>query len=756
MDTVTQNPGLEWRSREPRHQFLPAESPLPMATQQLRFFQREAKSGFSGPGAGRRAYIFTGTAAITAGGCYEMYEVVNVGGVTSLEWMVLFLFVLLFAWIAFSFMSSLTGFLVLLFRARNPLGIDPSAPLPAVASRNAMLLPTYNEDPDRIMARLRAMYESVVEAGRGSCFDWFVLSDTTDPSVWIAEERYFLQLRRDLGIWNVYYRHRAQNTARKSGNIEDWIKRFGAGYDHMIILDADSLMTADTIVRLAHAMESHPKIALIQTLPIVVNARTLFARLQQFSGRLYGPLIAAGIAWWHGGEGNYWGHNAIIRVLAFAQDAALPELRGRKPFGGHILSHDFVEAALMRRAGWEIRMVPALGGSFEECPPSLLDFAARDRRWCQGNLQHLAVLPARGLHWVSRLHLLTGIGSYLTAPMWLIFLILGILISLQAQFVRPEYFPKGFSLFPKWPAQDPILAAWVFAGTMGLLILPKLLAWILLLARPHDRRQFGGALRALAGVLVETLLSGLIAPVMMIFQSRAVGEIMLGRDSGWQVQRRDDGKLPLAELVAKYALPTWFGMAMAVVAYAVSLPLLFWMAPVIAGLLLSIPIAMLSSRRSDPKSVLWRTPEETSPPDVLARANELVKSSRAAGSPLRQLVDDSDLFESHLANLPDEKRRRRGEVDPHLAIARAKIEDGESLEEAQSYLTPRELFAVLNSPTLLLALQANQCFARSLAPLRSRTRCSKTLGRLSVLIRAGRSMSSWRLERFENAKSMAG
>ena len=193
---------------------------------------------------------------------------------------------------------------------------------------------------------------------------------------------------------------------------------------------------------------------------------------------------------------------------------------------------------------------------------------------------------------------------------------------------------------------------------------------------------------------------------MMIFQSRAVGEIMLGRDSGWQVQRRDDGKLPLAELVAKYALPTWFGMAMAVVAYAVSLPLLFWMAPVIAGLLLSIPIAMLSSRRSDPNSVLWRTPEETSPPGVLARANELVKSSRAAGSPLRQLVDDSDLFESHLANFPDEKRRRRGEVDPHLAIARVKIEDGESLEEAQSYLTPRELFAVLNSPTLLLTLQA--------------------------------------------------
>jgi len=703
MDTLTQNRGLEC---PPPELFLPPESPLPMAKQQLRSFQREGKAAVSRSGF-RRACIFIGMAAITAVGCYEMYEVVSVGGVTSLEWMVLVLFALLFAWIALSFMSSLAGFAVLLFRAKNPLGIDPSVPLPTVGSRNAMLLPTYNEDPDRIMARLLAMYESVAEAERGASFDWFVLSDTTDPSIWIAEEKCFLQLRRDLGVANLYYRHRPQNTARKSGNIEDWIKRFGGAYDHMIILDADSLMTADTIARLAYAMEGHPKVALIQTLPVVVNAKTLFARLQQFSGRLYGPLIAAGIAWWHGAEGNYWGHNAIIRVSAFAQDAALPELRGRKPFGGHIMSHDFVEAALLRRAGWEIRMVPALGGSFEECPPSLLDFAARDRRWCQGNLQHLAVLPARGLHWVSRLHLLTGIGSYLTAPMWLIFLILGILISLQARFVRPEYFPKGFSLFPKWPAQDPILAAWVFVGTMGLLILPKLLAWILLLAGRENRRQFGGAVRAFLGFLVETLLSGLIAPVMMIFQSRAVGEILLGRDSGWQVQRRDDGGLPPAELVAKYAQPTLFGVVMAVVAYAVSLPLLFWMAPVITGLLLSIPIAMLSSRRFDPNGRLWRTPEETNPPRVLVRANELAKmSSRAAISPLRQLVEDPNLLESHLTNLPDERRRSRGQVDPHLAIARAKIEDGENFEEAQSYLTPREVFAVLNSPTLLLALQA--------------------------------------------------
>src|ERR1700710_3028827 len=583
MDTLTRGPEVSLPNRQ--DEFLPVESPMAMSAQALRDFPRRHRieDARRTPGSLRRAYILIGTAALTLAGCYEMYDVLKVGGVTILESMVLVLFVLLFAWIAFSFMSNLAGFFVLLFRMRDPLGIDPEAALPSIDSANAMLLPTYNEDPYRIMARLRAIWESVEETGCGRQFDWFILSDTTDPSIWIAEEKCFLQLRSDLGA-RIFYRHRPQNTARKSGNIEDWVKRFGAGYDHMIILDADSLMTGDTIVRLVAAMERHPGVALIQTLPIVVNAKTMFARLQQFAGRLYGPLIAAGIAWWHGSEGNYWGHNAVIRLRAFAESAGLPELRGRKPFGGHILSHDFIEAARMRRGGWAIRMVPALGGSFEECPPSLLDFAARDRRWCQGNLQHLAILPARGLHWVSRLHLLTGIGSYLTAPLWLFFLVLGILISLQAQFVRPGYFPKGFSLFPTWPEQDPVLAAWVFLGTMGLLIVPKLLAWLLMLTQPEARKRFGGGIATLTGILIETLLSGLIAPVMMIFQSTAVGEILLGRDAGWQVQRRHDGGWALSEILPRHALPTVFGIVMAATAYAVSLPLLLWMAPVIVGL----------------------------------------------------------------------------------------------------------------------------------------------------------------------------
>ena len=698
MDTLTNVHPAIASDTTPPDAFLPAESPLEMLIQPLREKAGPYHAARFASIWLRRTVILAGTVILTLSGCYEMYDVLKVGGITVLESIVLALFVLLFAWVAFSFTSSVAGFFVLLLRARDALEIDPGEALPAIRGRTAMLLPTYNEDPTRVLARLRAIYESVADTGWASHFDWFMLSDTTDPAIWITEERCFLRVRADLGVTNLFYRHRSQNTARKSGNIQDWVKRFGSNYDYMLILDADSLMTGDTIVRLVAAMDTHPRIALVQTLPIIVNAKTLFARTQQFAGRLYGPLIAAGIAWWHGSEGNYWGHNAIIRVRAFAKDAGLPELRGPKPFGGHILSHDFVEAALMRRGGWAIHMTPLLGGSYEECPPTLLDFAARDRRWCQGNLQHLAVLPARGLHWVSRLHLLTGIGSYLTAPLWLAFLVFGILISLQAQFVRPEYFPKGFSLFPQWPAQDPILATWVFVGTMAMLVIPKLLAFIVLLTQPEVREQFGGGFRVFCGIVIETLLSGITAPVMMIFQSSAVAEILSGQDAGWKVQRRDDGEITRRDIFRQYTAPTIFGIAMASSAYVVSLPLLLWMLPVILGLLLAIPIAVWSSSAGAKKPRLFITPEQTTPPAVLVRANELaVASQMNVDCPLNVLLLDSALLDAHMRNLAGHQTRKRGEVDVNLAVARAKIEDARSFDEAVEFLNTRETFAILNS-----------------------------------------------------------
>ena len=648
----------------------------------------------------RRMTIFLGAGLLTAAGGYEMYEVVQVGGVTVLEAILLAFFAPLLAWVAFSFMSAVAGFFVLVSRKKVGPTIDRGIPSSETAGRTAMLLPTYNEDPHELMARLRAMHESVAAIGHHASFDWFLLSDTTDPDVWVEEESAFLSLRRDCGD-NVFYRHRSDNTARKSGNIADWVRRFGAAYEFMIVLDADSLMTGETIAGLVRAMEADPSAALIQTQPAIVNARSLFSRLQQFAGRVYGPMIAAGGAWWHGTESNYWGHNAIIRVRAFAEAAGLPELRGRKPFGGHILSHDFVEAALMRRAGWAIYFASETGGSFEEVPPSMLDFAARDRRWCQGNLQHLAVLPARHLHWVSRIHLLTGIGSYITAPMWLAFLILGLLISLQASFIRPEYFPKGFSLFPTWPQQDPILAAWVFAATMALLILPKLLAYLALIMRSEERKAFGGSFRVFGGILVETFLAALIAPSMMIFQSTAVIEILLGRDAGWKVQRRGSGAVAPAELYRKLAAPTLCGLFMGLSAFAVSFPLFLWMSPVITGLLLAIPLGFLTSRRIA-STGLFATPEDLQPPLVVLRANEIASRPRPESEgALQRLRQKPELLASHLNALPQNPAHKFERIDVHLATARVKIERCETFEDAIKWLDKSEVRALLNDRSIL-------------------------------------------------------
>jgi len=680
--------------------FLPPDAPLEMAPGRLSLAARALRAPVGGALWARRALIFLGTGVLTAGGALEMYNVVDVGGVTALEWALLALFVALFAWVAFSFMSALAGFVVTLSGARAGIDIATDGPPPALVSRTAMLLPTYNEDPHAVTARLQAMWEAVEATGQGAQFDWFLLSDTTDPDIWIEEEAAFRALRRACD-GRLYYRRRAENFARKAGNIAQWVQRFGAGYDHMIILDADSLMAGDTLVRLAHAMETRPEAGLIQTAPVVVNARSLFGRLQQFAGRLYGPMVISGNAWWQGPDGNYWGHNAIIRLAAFAQEAALPELRGRKPFGGHILSHDFIEAAFLRRAGYAVYAAPSLGGSYEEGPPSLIDFAARDRRWCQGNLQHLAVLPAHGLRWESRLHLLTGIGAYLTAPMWFAFLILGLLISLQAAFVRPEYFAKGFNLFPAWPQQDPVLAAWVFAGTMGLLLAPKLMAYGTLLARPAELRAFGGGLRPLAGVLMESVLAALIAPSMMVFQSRAVSEILFGRDAGWQVQRRDDGAVSRGEVARKLVGPTLIGVATALAAYSISVPLLLWMSPVVLGLLLSIPVGLLTSVRLSRAGVL-ATPEDRAPPPVALRAAALATAPRDASQPaLRRLRMDYELRELHLAQLAPLMLRPGGKVDAAMATARVKIAGCATLDDALAWLNVRETAALMSDPETL-------------------------------------------------------
>ena len=688
---------------------LPPEAPLAMPVQRLRGVQPAvARRPRSLPGIVlRRAAVIIPAVALTAFAAREMWRVLTVGGVTVPIGALLILFVALFAWIALSFTSAIAGFVSCLARGGLRLGIARSGPLPPLQARTALLMPTYNEPPSRVIAGVEAVAIALAGAGYSDRFDFFLLSDTTDPDIWVAEEAAFLALHERAGAdARIYYRRRPLNTERKAGNIADWVRRWGGAYPRFLILDADSVMTADAVVRMAAAMEAHDDVGLIQTLPTVVNGRSLFARMQQFAGRVYGPVIAHGIAWWHGTEGNYWGHNAMIRTAAFAAEAGLPILRGPKPFGGPILSHDFVEAALMRRGGWAIHMVPGLAGSFEESPPSLPDLAIRDRRWCQGNLQHSAVITGRGLHWMSRMHLFTGIGSYVTAPMWLLFILLGLLVSLQARFISPDYFPNGKALFPTWPVIDAERAKWVFIGTMAILLAPKLMSFVVLLFDKALRNGAGGTMRALLSMVLETVIAGLLAPVTMLTQSLDVVRILLGRDSGWAAQRRDDGSIPFGQLVRLYGWHTLFGLALAVSSFLVSPYLLAWMSPVVVGQALAIPLAMLTSSAAVGQALaragLLRIPEEVTPPAVVAGATAIAQrlGTVQPGDALLALRSEPALLAAHRAMLPN------AAASPALGTALAKLNDAVTLQDIASKLTRAEKAAVLADPASLDRLYA--------------------------------------------------
>jgi membrane glycosyltransferase len=290
--------------------------------------------------------------------------------------------------------------------------------------KTALVMPIYHEDPERVFAGLRAIYQSLLDTGRVEEFEVFVLSDSRQPDVWLEEEVHWYRMCCDFNAHGrVFYRNRERNIARKSGNLEEFCHRWGGRYRYMIVLDADSLMCGSTLTRMVDLMEAHPPVALIQSPPLPVNHKSLFARILQFGSSLYGDIFTAGASFWQLADSNYWGHNAIIRIKPFVEHCGLPKLPGKEPFGGEILSHDFVEAALLRKAGWEVWLAYDLKGSYEELPPTLIDYAKRDRRWCQGNMQHVRMVFARGFGGLSRLHFLMGIMSYLSSPLWFLFLL---------------------------------------------------------------------------------------------------------------------------------------------------------------------------------------------------------------------------------------------------------------------------------------------------------------------------------------------
>src|SRR3954451_7239436 len=692
-----------------REASLPPEHRLEMPVQSLLHWSKAEERPLAAPERARapwlaRMFVFGGAALLTAYGAHEMYQVVSVSRTTVLQWVLPALFTINFSWIALAFTSGLIGFLTLLVR-RKP------APLPeSLKARTAVLMPVYNEATARTFAALQTIYESVEATGLGTHFDYFILSDSTDSDAWIAEERASLALCDRLGPGaRVFYRHRPKNHHRKAGNVADFVTRWGGAYEHMLVLDADSLMTGYCIARLAAAMEADPDAGIIQTLPLIINRNTLFARVQQFAARVYGPVIAAGLAAWMGRDGNYWGHNAIIRTQAFADHAGLPDLKGKPPLGGHILSHDFVEAALIRRAGWTVYMLPDLGGSFEESPPSLIDLSGRDRRWCQGNLQHMRVVMASGLKWPSRQHFATGIFSYLASPLWLFQLIVGIALVLQTTYIRPEYFSRDLRLFPVWPRFDPERALALFALTMGILLAPKLFGLVLMLISREGRRSCGGAIRLVASSLIEVVLSALLAPILMLIQSGSVFQILLGRDTGWQPQRRDDGSIPMADIVRRHRWHTVLGALAGVSAILIATSLFLWMSPTIVGLLLAIPLSWLSGQLGAGLALkrvgLLLMPEEYRPPAIATRANELQARNATLGfddtDALVALYENPQLREQHEAMLPHVPARRRGEIEPDRAVAEAKLVDAETISDALEWLKPKERMVVLHDRALL-------------------------------------------------------
>ncbi|MGZ5926439.1 MAG: glucans biosynthesis glucosyltransferase MdoH [Rhizomicrobium sp.] len=636
----------------------------------------------------------------TAAAVIKLYQVLLVDGLDLLEFLFLGLLAILFGWITVSFWMAVFGAFARLIGARLLPLAESSTPS---TSRTAILMPIYNEDVARVFSGVQAIFDSVAATGG---FDFFILSDSTDPANWIAEEVAWQNLRASLEPEaRIFYRHRHRNIGRKSGNIQDFCENWGSHYDYMVVLDADSLMSGETLASLVRLMDANPRAALIQAPATLVGRSTLFARIQQFGSSAYGPTYNAGLAWLQGGQGNYWGHNAIIRVRAFQQHGGLPKLPGRPPFGGEIMSHDFVEAAFLQRAGWEVWMAPDLTGSYEEPPPTVYDHLKRDRRWMQGNLQHSRILLAQGLKLPSRLHLAMGIMSYLASPLWLLLLVVSALEMFVPEGIEPfTYAGRHPELALSVSQATPLLQ--LVTATLVLLYAPKLLALMVLLAQPDAVKAHGGVANILRSVVLESVFATLFAPVVMLTHSWFLLNIVLGRSTGWGTQIRDDRALPFWLVFKEYWPHTLIGALSAFVLYRFAPNSLGWFVPLLLGMIVTIPLVQISSSLSLGAALardhLFLVPSETGIIAVLKRAHQLLARREAVvqQTDYRQLVlDDPVVMALHLRLLqevppPAESPREQLSMLAESARRRdtnaftrqdwvALLSDAESLEAAQ-------------------------------------------------------------------------
>ncbi len=612
----------------------------------------------------RRPVFFMLVLGTTVAGVAIMFNILAANNLMPLEAVLLCLFSITFGWITISFWSAVCGF-VLQMMQRDPLSLkkmdlDRYRRQP-ITTRTAVVMPVYNEDTRRVIAGFEASFRSLAATGELAHFDFYLLSDTTDPQVAQAELDAWQQLRERLGDLSgqIFYRRREKNTARKVGNLADFCQRWGSNYEHMIVLDADSIMTGDCLLQMTRAMQANPRAGLIQTVPIPVRQTTFFGRFVQFAAVLYSPMLATGLAFWQTNAANYWGHNAIIRVRPFIDYCGLPSLPGKAPFGGDILSHDFVEAAMLRRAGWDVFLLADLEGSYEEVPSNIIDYAKRDRRWVQGNIQHLGLLDIAGLHSVSRLHFLLGAIAYISSLIWLAMLALSTADAVIRAINSNVYFTEAYQLFPDWPIAKTGLIVALISLTITLLLLPKIMG--IVVAITHRNAAFGGTWAIIKGAFIETVFAILIAPIMMAFHAYFVISVILGFKVNWDAQAREGRLLPWGEAIARTSRTTLVALAWGAVTFIYAPIFFWWLMPILTGLVLSAPIVRYSSslylgelmRRKQ----VFLCPSETEDDPVLRDMQQLLEKKHPplpAPATAPALPPDSwtEMREQNLAQMP--------------------------------------------------------------------------------------------------------
>jgi membrane glycosyltransferase len=545
-----------------------------------------------------------------------MVDVLGAGGWTVIDALMLLCFLVAAPWSVLGFWNAVIG-LWLLHGVRD--GMVRTAPFAAAAEgtgplapRTAVLLTLRNEEPERALRRLAIVKDSIDATGHGAAFSYFVLSDSDDPQVAAAEEAAFARWRAlSDAPHRLHYRRRVANVGFKAGNVREFCEGPGRDLDLMLPLDADSLMEGPTIVKMVRIMAAFPRLGILQSLVVGLPSRSAFARLFQFGMRHGMRAYTMGSAWWAGDCGPFWGHNALVRIAPFRDHGRLPILPGGPPLGGHIMSHDQVEAVLMRRAGFEVRVWPQEVGSWEENPPTVLEFTRRDLRWCQGNLQYLRLLAMPGLKPMSRFQLYWAVSMFLGIPAWTLMFALAALKPLERADLAGGY-PGGEAVF-------------VYLAFLSMFLAPKIAGYLDVALTPGGLARYGGGRRFACGAAAELTFSFLLGAATTLRTTLFMAGLAFGRSVTWNGQARDAHALSWRTAIAGLWPQTLFGMAV-IAGLALQAPLaLAWAAPLLAGFPLAVPLAVFTA---DPRLGAWfarhglcAVPEEIAvPPEVAALA----------------------------------------------------------------------------------------------------------------------------------------